>query len=173
MPQHYSIRNATPTTPPLPDDVIKLIFNYCGKDVPIINIHAMLVRNRHINATYIQACFKGGLVRHWVDRALCALAGEVEDFIFSDRYGLMLASGDLTEPFPHPWGEHDLTKITTLGPNHRCVGMRPFGGVCVTFSCPHGKEPCFRTYYPKAGSTGCNFDRDWVKLRRVQNFQDP
>ena len=59
MPQHYSIRNAPSAAPDLPQEIMEMIFEKCGPEVPVVNIHAMLMRNKHKNAARIQACFKG------------------------------------------------------------------------------------------------------------------
>ena len=66
MPQHHSIRNATPTTPDLPEEVMELIFTKCGGGVPVVNKLAMLAKRKHRSAARIQACFKGVLFRHWL-----------------------------------------------------------------------------------------------------------
>ena len=127
MPQHYSIRNAPSAAPGLPQEIMEMIFEKCGPEVPAVNIHTRLMRNRHRNAARIQACFKGSLIRGWMRAAESEIWNAAMEFMQSETYDLMLANGEL-DGMGNLVGPNGRTKIQTLTRLHK----RPFGGLSIT-----------------------------------------
>ena len=103
MPQHYSIRNAPSAAPDLPQEIMEMIFEKCGPEAPVVNIHAMLMRNKHRNAARIQACFKGSLIRCWVRVTESQIWSALNDFVKSEIFDIM-REGGVIDPDLIPMG---------------------------------------------------------------------
>ena len=115
---------------------MEMIFEKCGPEVPAVNIHTRLMRNRHRNAARIQACFKGSLIRCWVRVTESQIWSALNDFVKSEIFDIMRGGG-VIDPDLIPMGgvgrwPNSTVKIQTLRPE--CSGGRPFaGGLSVSF----------------------------------------